>query len=63
MLEARRKGIGRALMHKARIFARATGSASLELFTAVDNKPAQELYESLGYVLDEEFYFYELSLK
>jgi ribosomal protein S18 acetylase RimI-like enzyme len=63
MSEARCKGIGRALMHKARIFAQATGSASLELFTAVDNKPAQELSESLGYVLDEEFYFYELSLK
>jgi ribosomal protein S18 acetylase RimI-like enzyme len=61
--EARQKSIGRALMDRAHIFAQATGSASIELSTAIDNKPAQKLYESLGYVRDEEFYFYELPLK
>ncbi len=60
--EARRRGIGRALMERARIFGQASGASRLELSTAKDNRPAQALYESLGYVRDEEFYFYELTL-
>lgn len=60
--EARRQGIGRALMDRAREFARAAGAHSLELSTAKDNLPAQALYESLGYVRDNNFYTYELAL-
>lgn len=60
--EARRQGIGRALMERAREFAQASGASHLELSTAKDNWSAQALYESLGYVRDEEFYFYELEL-
>lgn len=60
--EARRLGIGRALMERAREFGVASGASRLELSTAKDNWPAQALYESLGYARDEAFYFYELAL-
>lgn len=60
--EARRQGIGRALMERAREFAQATGAVGMELTTAVDNRPGQALYESLGWVRDEAFYYYELAL-
>jgi len=58
--EARRHGIGRALLEQARHFAQEYGAHRLELSTAKDNLPAQALYESLGYVRDQDFYFYEL---
>lgn len=60
--EARRQGIGRALMERARTFARESGAKALLLETAVDNLAAQALYESLGYVRDTGFYHYELTL-
>ena len=60
--EVRRQGIGRRLMVRAHQFARASGALGLELSTARDNKSAQALYESLGYVRDKEFYYYELAL-
>jgi ribosomal protein S18 acetylase RimI-like enzyme len=60
--EARQRGVGRALMERARHFAQATGASRLELSTAKDNRPAQALYESLGYERDQAFYFYELKL-
>ncbi len=60
--EARRQGIGRALMGRARTFARESGAKALLLETAVDNLAAQALYESLGYVRDTGFYHYELTL-
>jgi GNAT superfamily N-acetyltransferase len=60
--EARRQGVGRALMERAREFGQASGASRLELSTAQDNLGAQALYESLGYVRDEAFYFYELKL-
>jgi ribosomal protein S18 acetylase RimI-like enzyme len=60
--EARRQGIGRALLDRAREFGRASGASRLELSTAKDNYPAQKLYESLGYVRDEEFFYYQLTL-
>jgi len=60
--EARRQGVGRALLERARDFGQASGASHMELSTAKNNYPAQRLYESLGYVRDEEFYFYELTL-
>jgi ribosomal protein S18 acetylase RimI-like enzyme len=60
--EARRRGVGRALLERARRFGTETGAVSLELSTAIDNEPAQALYESLGWVRDTEFYNYELEL-
>lgn len=60
--QARRQGVGRALMERARTFARESGAKALLLETAVDNLAAQALYESLGYVRDTGFYHYELPL-
>jgi GNAT superfamily N-acetyltransferase len=47
--EARKRGIGEALLKKAKQFAISEGSKGLVLETATDN-PAQTLYERLGWV-------------
>jgi ribosomal protein S18 acetylase RimI-like enzyme len=59
---ARRSGAARALLAAAAGYARANGAASLSLTTALDNMPAQRLYESLGWVRDNEFCEYALTL-
>lgn len=56
--ESRRNGIARALMQRAEQHAIETGSAGLALSTAVDNAKAQPLYESMGYVRDRDFFYY-----
>ena len=60
--DARGGGVGRALMERARRLAEETGAVGLELATAVTNRGAQRLYESLGYRLDDGFLRYELGL-
>jgi ribosomal protein S18 acetylase RimI-like enzyme len=59
---ARQLGVGRQLMLAAAAEARSRGAVSLVLSTARTNAPAQRLYESLGWVRDEEFYEYNLRL-
>jgi GNAT superfamily N-acetyltransferase len=59
---ARRAGVGRALLERAHAFARETNSKELMLQTAVDNFPAQRLYESLGWQRDNDFYVYMLAV-
>jgi GNAT superfamily N-acetyltransferase len=59
---ARRAGVGRALLERAHAFARETNSKELMLQTAVDNFPAQRLYESLGWQRDNDFYVYTLAV-
>jgi len=59
---ARQRGVGRRLMEAAAEEARRRGAVSLVLSTARTNHPAQRLYESLGWVRDEEFYEYNLRL-
>lgn len=56
--EARRTGIGRALLLAAERHARNTGRARLELTTARTNKTAQAVYESLGWQRDEVYFAY-----
>lgn len=58
--EARKLGVGGALMERARQLAEATQANGLALETAIDNQAAQKLYESLGWKRDEEFYRYFL---
>jgi GNAT superfamily N-acetyltransferase len=58
----RRKGVGRALMERARRHAFDTGARGLVLETAIDNVGAQKLYELCGWERDEEFYRYGLIL-
>ena len=60
--EARRRGVAKALMERARRLALETSSESLALETAVDNHNAQRLYEQLGWIRDEEFFRYSLRL-
>jgi ribosomal protein S18 acetylase RimI-like enzyme len=62
MPDARRGGVGRALMDEAVHFGRRMGAARLILSTARTNEPAQRLYESMGWKRDEMFYEYALSL-
>ena len=59
---ARQHGVGRQLMQAAADEARARGAVSLVLSTARTNSSAQRLYESLGWVRDEDFYEYNLTL-
>ncbi len=58
--EARKRGVARALMERARQLAEETGASGLGLETAKNNYPAQQLYEQLGWKRDEEFFRYEL---
>lgn len=57
--EARRKGVGEALLNHAAEFAKADGAQRIWLRTAVDNFTAQALYEKVGYKRDEQFYRYD----
>jgi len=59
---ARRRGVAAALLHAAAEQARALGAASLSLSTALDNAPAQALYESLGWRRESGFCEYSLGL-
>jgi GNAT superfamily N-acetyltransferase len=60
--EARRHGVGRALLDEARDHAAATGAKRLVLSTGVANRAAQALYEQYGYVQDSEFSTYKFEL-
>lgn len=60
--EARRHGVGHALMERARQFAESTRADGLMLETATTNFNAQRLYERLGWKRDEEFYRYFLAV-
>lgn len=58
----RRHGVGRALMNQVKEFALETNVAGILLETTKDNRNAQALYESLGYVKEDSMFFYNLSL-
>jgi GNAT superfamily N-acetyltransferase len=58
--DVRRGGVGRALLERARQHALETGAKGLVLSTGVMNKPAQTLYESCGWLRDDEFFQYHL---
>lgn len=59
---ARRGGVGRALMQTATDFARSTGAVRIELRTQHTNVAGQKLYESMGWKLDDQFRRYSLTL-
>lgn len=60
--DARRQGVGEALMNAARAHGEATGACGLQLETAKTNLAGQALYERLGYVSDQVYLTYWLSL-
>ena len=49
---ARRSGVGRALLEAARRHGQQLGALRLQLETGADNRSAQALYESLGWIHD-----------
>jgi GNAT superfamily N-acetyltransferase len=57
---ARREGVGRRLLDRARDWAIETGAKGLILATAVTNGAAQSLYESCGWRRDDEYQHYYL---
>ena len=59
---ARQTGAGRALMQAADGHARQNGFARLDLSTARTNHQAQALYESLDWVRDEVFLYYNKAI-
>lgn len=63
--EARRSGIARLLIEAAHLHARKTNALRVVLSTAHSNRKAQALYESIGYVRDQEFrtYSFEIASK
>lgn len=60
--KGRGSGTSRALMDAAKAHARFTGTPRITLSTAITNKRAQRLYESLGYVRDDAYYTYDLKV-
>jgi len=59
---SRRQGVAKALLIAATEHVKALGAGSMSLSTALDNKAAQALYESLGWQRDLQFYEYGLML-
>ncbi|WP_078380602.1 GNAT family N-acetyltransferase [Sutcliffiella halmapala] len=59
--KARGKGFGEKLVNEAIAFANETGASGVLLETAQDNVNAQRLYEKIGFVKEENyFYFYSV---
>ncbi|MFN6571689.1 GNAT family N-acetyltransferase [Dendronalium sp. ChiSLP03b] len=58
----RNKGVARLLMEAAENYAKETKAVRIVLATQIANTVAQKLYESRGYLKDEEFYHYTLRL-
>jgi ribosomal protein S18 acetylase RimI-like enzyme len=56
--EARRRGVGQALLAASLEFARAVGAARVTLSTSVTNCPAQALYEATGWEKETDYYVY-----
>lgn len=55
---ARKQGVGRLLLEAAEAKAKGEGKSRMDLTTATDNKTAQSLYESLGWIRDKVFLTY-----
>ena len=60
--EFRKIGIGKSLMDIAKKFGHKKKIKLIELSTAITNKKAQSLYESLEYKRDKEYYNYYLEI-
>jgi ribosomal protein S18 acetylase RimI-like enzyme len=60
--QARKRGLGSALLDEAENFARSTGATRISLTTAHSNLTAQRVYLSAGYEHDEVFRTYSLEL-
>lgn len=64
-VDYRKQGIGEKLIRTAMDFAKKQGSTFVQLETAVDNYTAQSLYETIGFVKqeeDKEFFLYKIAV-
>ena len=61
--KSRGKGVGRFLINEAKKFAIENQVTKITLTTAKTNKVAQSLYESEGYVCEDEYLVYNLEIK
>jgi len=59
----RKNNIGKKLMIKSHEYAKKINAKRIQLSTAIDNYIGQSLYESLGYVKDDNFYTYDFEIK
>jgi GNAT superfamily N-acetyltransferase len=60
--DARKHGVGAALLERAQQHAIETGAKGLMLSTAVNNFTAQRVYERMGWKRDNDFYHYYLTV-
>ncbi len=60
--ESRKKGVGSLLLSTAADFAKSVNAIRLTLSTEVTNKTAQSLYESKGWIRNQQFYSYDFTL-
>jgi ribosomal protein S18 acetylase RimI-like enzyme len=58
----RRLGVARCLVEEAVAYARKSGAVRIELATQLTNRHALRLYESQGFVRDEQFIHLDLAL-
>lgn len=56
--DVRKQGVGKLLLQAAESKAVSEGKSRMDLTTATNNKTAQSLYESLGWIRDEVFFTY-----
>lgn len=60
--EHRRKGAARGLIAASKQLGETTGSRYIMLQTHITNTNSRALYESTGFLRDDEFYYYYLSI-
>jgi GNAT superfamily N-acetyltransferase len=60
--DVRRGGIATALLQRAVAFAREIGATGMFLETAMNNAPAQAVYERAGWIREGRFYKYNATL-
>jgi GNAT superfamily N-acetyltransferase len=58
----RKQGVAKLLMGEAQEYAHKTGAVRITLATQITNNAAQNLYASLGYRRNDEFYHYAFQL-
>ena len=61
--DARRHRVGWQLLEAARDHARAVGAVRLTLSTAIDNFGAQALYQANGWIRDDQFHVFQMTLQ
>lgn len=59
--ESRNKGVGKQLLDAAKQLAKETQAKGLKLQTEINNVTAQRLYESDGWVKDDQYFYYVVS--